>query len=152
MNKIYLIIIFLFISNCTFNKAIKHHGVNLLEKKQEKLFLKRSNKNDIVQLLGPPSTKSTFDNDVWIYIERKTTTKKLFKLAKKKILVNNVLVLEIDNYGLLAKKEFYNLKDMNDLDFSKRETEIAYSKRSFVYDFLSSMKQKMNDPLGKRKK
>ena len=152
MNKIYLIIIFLFISNCTFNKAIKHHGVNLLEKKQETLLLKRSNKNDIVQLLGPPSTKSTFDNDVWIYIERKTTTNKLFKLAKKKTLVNNVLVLEIDNYGLLTKKEFYNLKDMNDLDFSKRETKIAYSKRSFVYDFLSSMKQKMNDPLGKRKK
>ena len=152
MNKIYLIIIFLFISNCTFNKAIKHHGVNLLEKKQETLLLKRSNKNDIIKLLGPPSTKSTFDNDVWIYIERKTTTEKLFKLAKKKILVNNVLVLEIDNYGLLVKKEFYNLEDMNDLDFSKRETEIAYSKRSFVYDFLSSMKQKINDPLGKRKK
>jgi len=152
MNKIYFIIIFLFISNCSFNKAIKHHGVNLLEKKQEKLVLKRSNKNDIINLLGPPSTKSTFDNDVWIYIERKTTTKKLFKLAKKKILVNNVLVLEIDNYGLLAKKEFYNLKDMNNLDFSKRETEIAYSKRSFVYDFLYSMKQKINDPLGKRKK
>ena len=152
MNKIYLIIIFLFISNCTFNKAIKHHGVNLLEKKQEKLVLKRSNKNDIINLLGPPSTKSTFDNDVWIYIERKITTKKLFKLAKKKILINNVLVLEIDNYGLLAKKEFYNLKNMNDLDFSKRDTEIPYSKRSFVYDFLSSMKQKLNDPLGKRKK
>ena len=150
MNKIYLIIIFLFISNCTFNKAIKHHGVNLLEKKQETLLLKRSNKNDIIKLLGPPSTKSTFDNDVWIYIERKTTTNKLFKFAKKKTLVNNVLVLEIDNYGLLTKKEFYNLKDMNDLDFSKKETEIAYSKRSFVYDFLSSMKQKINDPLGKR--
>ena len=152
MNKIYLIIIFLFISNCTFNKAIKHHGVNLLEKKQETLLLKRSNKNDIIKLLGPPSTKSTFDNDVWIYIERKTTTKKLFKLAKKKILVNNVLVLEIDNYGLLAKKDFYNLNNMNDLDFSKNETELKYSKRSFVYDFLSSMRQKINDPLGKRKK
>ena len=152
MNKIYFIIIFLFISNCSFNKAITHHGVNLLEKKQEKLFLKTTNKNDIVKLLGPPSTKSTFDNDIWIYIERKTTTKKLFKLAREKVLVNNVLVLEIDNYGLLVKKEFYNLEDMNDLDFSKRETKIAYSKRSFVYDFLSSMKQKMNDPLGKRKK
>ena len=152
MNKIYFIIIFLCIANCSLNKAIKHHGVNFLEKKQEKLILKTTNKNDIVKILGPPSTKSTFENDVWIFIERKTTTKKLFKLAKKKILVNNVLVLEIDNYGLLAKKEFYNLKDMNDLDFSKRETEIAYSKRSFVYDFLSSMKQKMNDPLGKRKK
>ena len=152
MNKIYFIILFLFISNCSFNKAINHHGVNLLGKKQEKLFLNKTNKNDIVKLLGPPSTKSTFDNDVWIYIERKTTTKSLFKLAKEKILVNNVLVLEIDSYGLLTKKEFYNVKKLNDLDFSKKTTETNYSKKSFVYDFMSSMRQKINDPLGKRKK
>ena len=152
MNKIYFIIIFLCIANCSFNKAIKHHGVNFLEKKQEKLILKTTNKNDIIKILGPPSTKSTFDNDVWIFIERKTTTKKLFKLARKKILVNNVLVLEIDSYGLLVKKEFYNIEKMNDLDFSKRKTEITYTKKSFVYDFLSSMRQKLNDPLGKRKK
>ena len=152
MNKIYFIIIFLCIANCSFNKAIKHHGVNFLEKKQEKLILKTTNKNDIIKILGPPSTKSTFDNDVWIFIERKTTTKKLFKLARKKILVNNVLVLEIDSYGLLVKKEFYNMEKMNDLDFSKRTTENVYSKKSFVYDFMSSMRQKLNDPLGKRKK
>ena len=152
MNKIYFIIIFLCIANCSLNKAIKHHGVNFLEKKQEKLILNTTNKNDIVKILGPPSTKSTFNNDVWIFIERKTTTKKLFKLARKKILVNNVLVLEIDSYGLLVKKEFYNMEKMNDLDFSKRETENVYSKKSFVYDFMSSMRQKLNDPLGKRKK
>ena len=151
MNKIYFIIIFLCIANCSFNKAIKHHGVNFLEKKQEKLILKTTNKNDIIKILGPPSTKSTFDNDVWIFIERKTTTKKLFKLARKKILVNNVLVLEIDSYGLLVKKEFYNIEKMNDLDFSKRKTEIIYTKKSFVYDFMSSMRRKLNDPLGKRK-
>ena len=152
MNKIYFIIIFLFISNCSFNKAITHHGVNLLEKKQEKLFLKTTNRNDIIKILGSPSTKSTFDNDVWIYIERKTTTKKLFKLAKEKILVNNVLIIEIDNHGLLAKKEFYDMEKMNDLDFSKRETVVKYTKKSFVYDFMSSIRQKLNDPLGKRKK
>ena len=152
MNKIYFIIIFLCIANCSFNKAIKHHGVNFLEKKQEKLILKTTNKNDIVKILGPPSTKSTFENDVWIFIERKTTTKKLFKLAGEKILVNNVLVLEIDSYGLLVKKEFYNMEKMNDLDFSKKTTEVIYSKKSFVYDFMSSMRQKLNDPLGKRKK
>jgi len=152
MKKLYFIIIFLFISNCSFNKAIKHHGVNLLEKKQEKLFIKKSNRNDIIKLLGPALTKSTFDNDIWIYIERKTTTKKLFKLAKQKILVNNVLVLEIDDYGLLVKKEFYNIEKMNDLDFSKKKTESLITKQSFVYDFMSSMRQKLNDPLGKRKK
>ena len=152
MNKIYFIIIFLFISNCSFNKEIKSHGVNLLEKKQEKLILKKTNKNDIIKILGPPSTKSAFDNDIWIYIERKTTTNHLFKLTKEKIIVNNVLVLEIDNFGLLVNKEFYNKDKMNDLDFSKDITQSMLSKKSFVYDFLSSMRQKLNDPLGKRNK
>ena len=152
MKKIYFIIIFLFISNCSFNKAIKHHGVNLLEKKQEKLFIKKSNKNDIVKMLGPALIKSTFDNDIWIYIERKSSRTSLFKLAQKKIIINNVLVLEIDDYGLLVKKDFYNLNNMNNLKFSESKTDIQYSKRSFVYDFLSSMKQKINDPLGKRKR
>ena len=123
-----------------------------MEKKQEKLILNTTNKNDIVKILGPPSTKSSFDNDVWIYIERKTTTNHLFKLAKEKIIVNNVLVLEIDNFGLLVNKEFYNKDKMNDLIFSEDNTKSLVSKKSFVYDFLSSMRQKLNDPLGKRKK
>jgi len=152
MNKIYFIIIFLFISNCSFNKEIKSHGVNLLEKKQEKLILKKTNKNDIIKILGPPSTKSAFDNDIWIYIERKTTTNHLFKLTKEKIIVNNVLILEIDNFGLLVNKDFYNKDKMNNLDFTKEQTKTILSKQSFVYDFLSSMRQKLNDPLGKRKK
>jgi len=152
MNKIYFIIIFLFISNCTFNKEIKNHGVNLLEKKQEKLILKTTNKNDIIKILGPPSTKSSFDNDIWIYIERKTSTNHFFKLAKEKIIVNNVLVLEIDNFGLLVNKDFYDKDKMNDLDFTTDQTQSMISDKSFVYDFLSSMRQKLNDPMGKRKR
>ena len=76
----------------------------------------------------------------------------LLKLGKKKIYINNVLLLEINNKGLLAKKKFFNIKDMNEIEFVDDETEITYSKRSFVYDFLSSMRQKINDPLGVRKK
>ena len=152
MNKIIYFIIFLFISNCTFNKVIKHHGVHFLDKKQDKLYISKTNKNDILTELGPPSTKSTFDNDIWIYIERKTSKRSLFTLGKKKLYKNNVLVLEIDNKGLLVKKDFFDIDDMNKLEFSEDKTTVQYTKNSFVYDFLSSMRQKVNDPLGKRKK
>ena len=151
MNKILFIIIIFFISNCTLNDVVKHHGVHFLEKKQEKLVINNSNKNDIISILGPPSTKSTFDTDVWIYIERKTRKASIIKLGKKKLSVNNVLILEINNKGLLEKKQFLDMMDMNKLKFSEKTTEISYNKRTFVYDFLSSMRQKINDPLGKRK-
>ena len=138
-------------SHCSLNKVAKKHGVRNLENKQEQLSLNVSNSNNIKKLLGPPSTKSTFDNNLWIYIEREITHEKLIKLGKEKLLKNNVLILELDNKGILVSKTFYDINKMNDLDFSDLSTENKYTKKSFVYDFLSSMRQKINDPLGKRK-
>ena len=139
-------------SNCTLNKVKKHHGVRYLETKQAKLTLNKSNKNDIINILGPPSTKSTFNNDLWIYIERTTSKKSLIKLGQTKIITNNVLILEIDTYGLLVKKDFIDITQMKDLDFLPNQTNNNITKKSFLYNFLSSMRQKINDPLGKRKK
>jgi outer membrane protein assembly factor BamE (lipoprotein component of BamABCDE complex) len=151
MNKIIFIITFIFISNCTLNKIVKHHGVNFLEKKQSDLVLNSSNKNDIIALLGPPSTKSTFDNDLWIYIERKQVETTIFKLGKDKTIVNNVLIVEINNKGLLVKKDFINMDKMNDYKFSEGKTQVTYNKKSFVYDFLSSLRQKINSPARRNK-
>tara|TARA_B100001245_G_C22693393_1_gene338250 strand:- start:168 stop:650 length:483 start_codon:yes stop_codon:yes gene_type:complete len=150
--RILLLVIFLFVVNCNFNKIVDSHGSHYLEKKQKKLTINTSNKNDIISLLGPPSTKSKFDNDLWIYIERKKTRTSILKFGTKKIYINNVLLLEIDNKGLLAKKEFFNINDMKEVKFIEDKTDITYSKKSFVYDFLSSMRQKVNDPLGVRAK
>ena len=147
-----LILFFFLITSCSFNKVIKKHGVRNLEEKQAKLLIQKTNKNDIQQILGPPSTKSTFDSDIWIYIEREITNEKLIKLGKEKLLTNNVLILEISSQGQLINKQFYDMNDMNEIKLSSLKTENKYGKKSFVYDFLSSMRQKINDPLGKRKK
>ena len=147
-----ILILLIFITNCKFNKVVDSHGVHFLDKKQQKLSINTSNKNDILNLLGPPSTKSTFNNDLWIYIERKKTSSNIKNLGRKKTYINNVLLLEIDNKGLLVKKNFLDMKDMKKIKFSEGSTKNAYAKKSFVYDFLSSMRQKINDPLGVRKK
>ena len=106
MKKKYYIFLILLLYNCSINKVVHHHGVHNLEKKQEKLILNETNKNDIIKLIGPPSTISTFDNDVFIYIEKKTSSSKLNKTRKKELIVNNVLVLQIDNRGMLKRKNF----------------------------------------------
>ena len=146
-----LIILLIFISNCSLNKVVKHHGVHFLDKKQQKLILNSTNKNDILDNLGPPSTESTFDNDVWIYIERKETKSTIATLGRRKLMVNNVLILEINDKGILVNKEFLKKDDMNTIKFSKRKTNVISSKDSFIYEFLSSLRQKINDPLGTKK-
>ncbi len=129
----------------------QHHGVHNLEKKQTKLKINYTNKNEIFELIGPPSTKSTFDNDIFIYIERKTSSSKLTKLGKKKLLMNNVLVLEVDNRGVLLSKKFYDKEDMQNINFDEDTTNINYSKKSFIYNILFSLRQKIDDPLGKKR-
>ena len=149
---LYIILLSLIVTNCSFKKVVKHHGVSFLEKKQKKLIISQSNKNDIKEVLGKPSTISKFDNDVWIYIERKQTQSKFKNLGQMKIFKNNVLVLEIDEYGILKKKSFYNQDDMKKVKIVRDKTDTNFAKNSFIYDFMSSMRQKMNDPLGVRAK
>jgi len=153
MTKVLYIIFFsLIVANCSVEKVVKHHGVPFLEKKQKKLIINKTNKNDIKKILGKPSTVSKFDNDIWIYIERKQTQSRLKNLGKMKIFKNDILVLEMNKYGILKKKDFYNQDDMNNIKIVKDTTNKNFSKNSFIYDFMSSMRQKLNDPLGVRAK
>ena len=116
------------------------------------MIVNESTTNDIRKILGSPSTKSKFDNDVWIYIERKQTQSNIKNLGKMKIYKNDILVLEIDNYGVLTKKEFLNIDNMEDIKIVSNTTEAGFARNSFIYDFMSSMRQKINDPLGVRAK
>ena len=149
MKVIFYISLFFLISNCSLNLVDDHHGVYYLDKKEKKIAVSESNVNDILSIFGEPSTKSTFDNDVWIYIERKISNTHFF--GKRQLIVNNVMVLEIDDKGILAKKDFYNIEDMKKLKFDNQRS-ASLKKRNFVYNFLSSLRQRVNDPLGIRKK
>ena len=130
-------------TNCSLKPINNYHGVTFLKKKQEKLLINKSNKNDIIKILGAPSTKSILEDDLWIYIENKKTNSSMIKLGKKKELTNNVLVLQIDKKGLLKSKNFYNIDDQNMIKFSNRQTEIS-DKEGFIYGVLSSFRQKVN--------
>ena len=67
-----------------------------------------------------------------------------------KIYENNVLVLEIDKYGLLKKKDFYNKDQMNNIKIAQNETKVLNKKNSFIRNILVSLRQKINDPLGQK--
>ena len=153
MFKLFLIFITtILLTNCSFKKVDKHHGVPFLEEKQKLLVVERSNVNEIRKILGPPSITSKFDNDLWIYIERKLTQSELKKLGRLEFVKNDVLVLEISDMGILKNKSFYNIDDMENIQVVETNTQDNFGKKSFIYNFMSSLRQKVNDPLGQRAK
>ena len=148
-----IIIFFLFIiTSCSTNKVVNNHGTLSLEKKLDKISLNISNINDVITVLGPPSTKSTFDDNIWMYIERKKANQSIFMLGKKKVIKNNVLLVQFNNQGMLINKEFYNINDLKKINFDKDITEKAYDKKTFISNIFSSFREKINAPVKKRKK
>ena len=143
MNKVIIFLLILLLTNCEKNRVIKTHGIAYLEKRQKNLIVNEVNKNDVRSVLGNPSTTGTFENTIWIYIERTTTRGKLLKLGQNVTLKNNVLVLKFDRYGVLAKKDFYDIKNMNRIKFSNETTAGINREQDFIYSFLSSLRKKM---------
>ena len=150
--KILILFIFLFTLNCSTNKVSKNHGFKSLETKFEKIVINQTNKNDIINLIGPPSTKSDFNKNKWFYIESRKTNQSLFKLGQKKIEKNNILMVEFNNRGILKNKIIFDIDDMNEIKYVKSLTKKEFKQNNFLYNIFTSFREKMNAPARNRSK
>ena len=142
--KVILILFFILLLNCSTQIVSKNHGISSLDKKYNKITIKESNKNDIIELIGPPSVISMFDKNTWFYIERKKTNQPLTSLGKKKIQENNVLLVKFNNIGILSEKKFIDKSKMNKLKFAENVTQKEFKKNNFLFNIFTSMREKMN--------
>ena len=133
------------LAGCQLKDPDKNHGILFLENRSKSLILKKTNKNDIINKLGQPHSKSFDNEDIWIYLERTLSKGKYHKLGQHVLKTNNVLVLHFDKYGILKNKKIYTKDNINEVNFSKNKTENQLSKKSFVESFLSSIREKMYD-------
>ena len=148
----FIIFLFLFTLNCSSNKVSNNHGFISLQTKFEKITVNKTNKNDILNIIGPPSSVSSFDNNKWFYIQRMKTNQSLFKLGIKKINKNNILIVKFDNKGVLNYKKIKNINDMNDIKYTKDITEKEFKQNDLLFKIFSSLREKANAPTRNRSK
>ena len=149
--KFILTLMLLFIINCSGNKVSNYHGTKLLQSKYEKININITNKNDLLEIIGPPSSISDFNKNKWFYFERLKTNQSIIKLGTQKIKKNNVLIVELDENGILKSKQILDLKNMNDLKYLKDTTEKEFKNSDIMYNIFSSLREKINAPLRNRK-
>ncbi len=150
MKKLLIFALLLFTFSCTVNKISNTHGFRLIEKKYDKILINKTNKNDVRNMIGPPSSKSKFD-DTWIYIERKKTNQSLIKLGKKRIDKNNVMLIKFNSMGLVSDKKIMDINKMNDLKIAQKKTIKKYEQDDFFYNILSVLREKINAPTRNKK-
>jgi len=142
-NHVKLLLLFIILSACQIQDPLKTHGIIYLENRSKKLIIDKTNKNDVIRIIGAPQIKNEISNSDWIYVERVLSKGKYHELGKHKLEENNVLVLSFDKFGILTDKKLFKKEDIKKLKFTKKNTENDLSKKSFVQSFLESVRQKM---------
>jgi len=150
--KLFLILLFLLTLNCSSNKISVNHGFLSLQEKYEIISINKNNKNDIIEIIGPPSTVSNFDKNKWFYIQRIKTNQSLLKLGIKKIKKNNILIVIFNDRGILKNKRILNINDMNDINYVKNTTEKNFEQNDTLYKIFSSLREKADAPARNRGK
>ncbi len=145
-----ILLLLVFTYNCTGNKVSNYHGSKSLENKFDKIEVGITNKNDLINIIGPPSSISDFDKNKWFYIERLKTNQSLVKLGTQRIKKNNILVVQLSSSGILKNKKLLNLEDMNDLKYLKKTTTKDFKNDDIFYGIFSSLREKINAPLRNR--
>ena len=146
MKKIVFFLLILAVTNCSTKKLEITHGLVNLDKKKDNITIGKSNKNDILDIFGPPSTVSTFDEDIWIYIELKKVNQSIVKLGKRRIKKNNTLIVKFDNRSLLNEVDFIDIENLNKLKLSDKITEKEFTTNNMLFNVLTSLREKINAP------
>ena len=140
MKKTLLIILIFLTFSCKLTPVNKISGIQNIEEKIKKIDIGKSNKNDIIKILGYSIASEPNNENIWYYMEMQET-RNFF--GKKKITKELVLVLEFDNRSILYKKEIYDSNNKNQIFFDEDKTVSRTIDKNFVKDFLSSTRKRL---------
>ena len=142
--KIIFAILFFQLNSCGL-KVVENHG-QIYEKNInfKELQVGKTTRNEIVQLLGSPSTTSNFDDEQsWIYINSEF---KRFVFLDGSNTDQKILILSF-NQNTLKNKELLSKNDINNIEYEKTLTDSRGKKVNWIKDFFSNLNP---DPYGKK--
>ena len=143
--KIIFAILFFQLNSCGL-KVVENHG-QIYEKNInfKELQVGKTTKNEIVELLGSPSTTSNFDNEQsWIYISSEFNK---FVFLDGSNTDQKILILSF-NQNTLKDKELLSRNDINNIEYEDTITDSKGKKINWIKEFFTNLNP---DPYGKKK-
>ncbi|MGE3714708.1 MAG: outer membrane protein assembly factor BamE, partial [Alphaproteobacteria bacterium] len=102
----------------------------------EMIVAGRDSKDDVITVLGSPSSHSTFGPETWYYI---TTRKETTAFLAPEVVEQDVVRITFDDMGMVSNVEGYNLSNSQDIDVSSRETPTEGHELSFIEQLMGNI-------------
>lgn len=90
----------------------------------------------VLELLGSPSTKSLFKDDVWLYIGEITSTYSFFTPTIRE---RKIVAIHFDATSRVSEVKHYGLKDAEDVDFVSRTTPTKGRELTFLQQLIGNI-------------
>ena len=144
--KIIFTILFFQLNSCGL-KVVENHGqIYGKNLDLDELQIGKTTKNEIVELLGSPSTTSNFDNEQsWIYISSEF---KKFVFLDGSNTDQKILILSF-NQNTLNNKELLLKDDINNIEHEETVTDSKGKNMNWIKEFFTNLNP---DPYGRNKK
>jgi outer membrane protein assembly factor BamE (lipoprotein component of BamABCDE complex) len=98
---------------------LESHGNMPDQEIVESIRIGKSNRAQILEMLGTPSVRATFDQEAWYYVGARTSR---FAFMKAEVLERRVLVIRFDDKGIVQQVERLDKEDGRDVQVVDRKT------------------------------
>ena len=134
--KLFIFISLYILTSCGLKVTDNHGFVHDTNVNLNDFLVGKSTKEDILNILGTPSTKSTFDGEKsWFYVSSEF---KKFVFLDGENTDQKILIFSFDN-NVLEEKKLLSKNDINDIEYEKTVTDSSGKKLSWLKQFFTNL-------------
>jgi outer membrane protein assembly factor BamE (lipoprotein component of BamABCDE complex) len=119
---------------CT--SQISNHGHRLDAAALAQIEPGQSSQQDVIQLLGSPSSLATFDDRTWYYVSQRTESHTFYY---RTVVAQDVVAIAFDDQGVVSRINRHDLNGAREIDVVDRETPTAGNELSVLEQFLGNI-------------
>ncbi|BBK36798.1 outer membrane protein assembly factor BamE [Allostella sp. ATCC 35155] len=115
---------------------VNQHGHQIATEKLAEIRPGATTKDEVQQILGTPSTLSTFNDRSWFYVSRRTAQVAFFAPETKS---QETVAIDFDASGVVAGVRQFDLRDSQPVEHVARQTPSVGKEMTFIEQLIGNI-------------
>ena len=116
--------------------VVDHRGYRADQRDLDRIQPGISTEQDVLALLGTPTTRGTFDEKVWYYVGSETQT---LAFMEADLVERDIIEVKFDDAGFVFSVSEYGAEIAQDVEPVDRETPTRGNRITFIEQFLGNL-------------
>ncbi len=124
--------------------TVRNHGHQFDGEDLARIMPGATSQAEVTALLGTPSTRASFDNQVWYYVNRRVEEQTFFS---KELTHQDVVRVSFDDTGTVEELSIFDMEDAKQVAFDDDATPTGGNELNVIEQFIGNI-GRFNAPTG----